>query len=77
MIYMHEHDELKGYEVLEYKTQNNTGNVSISATLEKIGSSNKLKVIRLDLKTLKSLLIDVVICDLWGPLLERDFKNGK
>lgn len=76
MLYAHEHDRLKGYEVLEYKAQNNTGNISITAILKKIGSSNELKAITLDLNTLKSLLIDVVIDKLWGPLLEWDFKNG-
>lgn len=76
MLYTHEHDQLKGYEVLEYKAKDNNGNISITATLKKIGSSNELKVITLDLKALKSLLIDVVINELWGPLLEWEFKNG-
>ena len=70
MLYTHEHDGLKGYEVLEYKAQDNTGNISITAILKKIGSSNELKAITLDLKALKSLLIDVVINELWSPLLE-------
>ena len=77
MLYAHEHDELKGYEVLEYKIQDNTGNISITATLKKIGSNNELKAITLDLKMLKSLLINVVINELWRPLLEWDFKNEK
>lgn len=75
MLYTHEHDELKGYELLEYKVQDNTGNISITAMLKKIGGS-ELKAITLDLKILKSLLIDVVINELWRPLLEWDFKNG-
>ncbi|GHR68885.1 hypothetical protein VN0614_15340 [Helicobacter pylori] len=70
MLYTHEHDELKGYEVLEYKAKDNTGNIIITAILKKIGSSTELKAIKLDLKILKSLLIDVVINELWRPLLE-------
>lgn len=70
MLYAHEHDELKGYEVVEYKAKDNTGNISITAILKKIGSSNELKAVTLDLKALKSLLIDVVINELWRPLLE-------
>lgn len=77
MLYTHEHDELKGYEVLEHKAQDNIGNISITAILKKIGSSNELKAITLDLNALKSLLIDVVINELWRPLLEWDFKNEK
>jgi len=77
MLYAHEHDELKGYELLEYKAQDNTGNISINAILKKIGSGNKLKNITLDLKALKSLLIDSAINELWSPLLEWGFKNGK
>lgn len=50
MLYTHEHDELKGYEVIEYKTQDNTGNIIITAILKKIGSSNELKAMTLDLR---------------------------
>ena len=75
-LYTHEHDELKGLELLEYKAKDNTGNISITAILKKIGSSNELKAITLDLKTLQSLLINVVIDELWRPLLEWDFKDG-
>lgn len=77
MLYTHEHDELKGYELFEYKAKDNTGNLSITATLKKIDNSNELKAIILDLKMLKSLLIDVVINELCRPLLEWDFKNGR
>ena len=75
MLYTHEHDELKGYELLEYKAQDNTGNISITAILKKIGSSNELKAVTLDLKALKSLLIDTIIDELWRPLLEWDYQN--
>lgn len=77
MLYKHEHDEIKGYELLDYTVKDKTGNISITATLKKISSSNELKAITLDLNVLKSLLIDVVINELWGPLLEWDFKNEK
>lgn len=76
MLYAQEHDELKGYEVIEYKAKDNNGNISITAILKKIGSSSELKAITLDLKALKSLLIDMVINELWKPLLEWEFKNG-
>lgn len=77
MLYTQEHDELKGYELLEYKAQDNNGNLIVTASLKKIGSSNDLKTIILDLKMLKSLLIDVVIEELFRPLFDWDFKNGK
>lgn len=77
MLYAHEHDQLKGYEVIEYKAQDSTGNISITAILKKIGSNTELKTITLDLKMLKSLLIDTVINELWSPLLEWEFKSGK
>lgn len=77
MLYAHEHDELKGYELLEYKAQDNTGNIGITAILKKIGSSNELKARTLDLNALKSLLIDAVTDELWRPLLEWGFKNEK
>ncbi|WQX36787.1 hypothetical protein KVK13_02570 [Helicobacter pylori] len=76
-FYIHENDELKGYEVIEHKTQNNNGDLMVMATLKKIGSSNDLKAIMLDLKMLKSLLVDVVIDELWRPLFEWEFNNGK
>ena len=68
---------LKGYEVIEYKIQDNNSNLMVSATLKRIGSSNDLKFIMLDLKMLKSLLMDVVIDELWRPLFEWEFNNGK
>lgn len=77
MLHTHKQEELKGYEVLEYKAQNNTGDIIIVAILKKIGSNDELKSVTLDLKALKSLLIEVVIDELWGPLLELDFENGK
>ncbi len=49
----------------------------VTAILNRIGSSNDLKAITLDLKMLKSLLIDVVIEELWRPLFEWEFSNGK
>ena len=76
-LYIHENDELKGYEVIEHKTKDNNGNLMVYATLKLIGSSNELKVIMLDLKMLKSLLVDVVIDDLWSPLFEWEFNNAK
>lgn len=76
MLYAHGHDELKGYELIEHKAQDNTGSIIVTAILKKIGSSSELKTITLDLKALKSLLIDVVIDELWGPLSEWGVKNG-
>ncbi|GAA7926981.1 hypothetical protein HpBT060_15160 [Helicobacter pylori] len=77
MLYAHGHEELKGYEVLEYTTKDNTGYIFVTAILKKIGSSGELKTIELDLKMLKSLLIDLVINEQWAPLFEWEFKNGK
>ncbi|GAA9604120.1 hypothetical protein UBN9_13830 [Helicobacter pylori] len=68
MLYAHKQDQLKGYEALEYKTQDDTGNIIITATLKKIGSSAELKTITLDLKMLKALLVDVVLDELWRPI---------
>ena len=68
MLYVNEHDELKGYGLSEYKASDNTGSIIIAAILKKRGSSNELKTITLDLKMLKSLLIDLVINELWRPL---------
>lgn len=76
-LYTNEHDELKGYELLEYKTQGKNGTLMVYATLKRIGSSNDLKAIILDLKMLKSLLIDVVIDELFSPLFEWEFNNAK
>lgn len=72
MLYPHEHDQLKGYELIEYKAKDNTGNIRLAAILKNIGSSTELKAVTLDLKMLKSLLIDVFIDELWRPLLEWD-----
>lgn len=77
MLYAHEHSELKGYELLEYKAQDNTGHISINAILKKRGSRNELKSITLDLNALKSLLIDVVVNELWRPLLIWKYQNGE
>ena len=77
MLYIHENNELKGYEVIEHKAQDNNGNLMVTASLKRIGSSNELKSIKLDLKMLKLLLIDVVIEELWRPLFEWEFNNGK
>ncbi|WP_367689226.1 hypothetical protein [Helicobacter pylori] len=63
--------------MIEHETKDNNGNLMVTATLKRIGSSNDLKVIMLDLKMLKSLLVDVVIDELWRPLFEREFNNGK
>ncbi|MFP6067141.1 hypothetical protein ACLF9N_03825 [Helicobacter pylori] len=70
MFYACENDELKGYEVIEHKTQDNNGEFVVIATLKKTGSSNHSKVIKLDLKMLKSLLINLVIDELFSPLFE-------
>ncbi|WQV31544.1 hypothetical protein KVK17_00620 [Helicobacter pylori] len=40
MLYTHENDELKGYEVIEHKTKDNNGSLMVVATLKRIGSSN-------------------------------------
>lgn len=77
MLYIYENDELKGYEVIEHKTRDNNGNLIVTATLKHIGSSNELKDITLDIKMLKSLLMNVVIDEIWGPLFEWEFNNGK
>lgn len=77
MLYIHENDDLKGHAVIEHKTKDNNGELVVYATLKKIGSSNDLKAIRLDLKILKSLLINVVVEELWKPLFEWEFNNGK
>ena len=77
MFYACQNDELNGYKVIEHKTKDNNGAIMVEATLEYIGSTNNLKAITLDLKMLKSLLIDVVIEDLWRPLFEWEFNNGK
>ena len=77
MLYMCKHDEIKRYELLEYKAKDNTGNIGITAIVKKIGSSNEVKAITLDLNALKSLLIDVVIDELWKSLLEWDCENEK
>ncbi|GAA8543249.1 hypothetical protein HpBT274_16240 [Helicobacter pylori] len=61
ILYTHDHDDLKGYEVDEYKALDNTGSISITAILKKKGTSGELKAITLDLKMLKSLLVDVII----------------
>lgn len=77
MLYISENEALKGHEVIEYKTQDDNGNIMVTATLKRIGSSKELKMITLDLKMLKSLLIDVVIEELWRPLFEWEFNNKK
>lgn len=76
-LYAHEHDEIEGHELLEYKATDSTGNISIIATLKKIGSSNELKTITLDLSELHLLVVDVAINELWRQLLEWGFKNEK
>ncbi|OPG62068.1 hypothetical protein BGL87_06655 [Helicobacter pylori] len=68
VAHINENDELKGHEVIEYKIQDNNGNLMVNAILKRIGSINDLKTIALDLKMLKSLLINVVIDGLWSPL---------
>lgn len=75
MLYACEHDELKGYELLHYEVQDNAGNISITAILKKIGRGNELKATTLDLKAVTSLLVDIVISEVWGPLLEWGVKN--
>ena len=77
MLYACENDELKGYEVIEHETQDKNGNIIVTANLKRIGNSNELKGITLDLKMLKSLLIDVVINELYRPLFEWEFQSGK
>ncbi|KHL78182.1 hypothetical protein [Helicobacter pylori] len=37
MLYIHEHDELKGYEVIEHKTQDNNGNLIKSGAMVSMG----------------------------------------
>ncbi|GAA8617839.1 hypothetical protein HpDR69_13300 [Helicobacter pylori] len=76
-LYIQENDGLKGYEVIEHETKYNNGNLVVNATLKQTGSSDDLKVIMLDLKMLKSLLVDVVIDELWRPLFEWKCNNGK
>ncbi|RKV56831.1 hypothetical protein [Helicobacter pylori] len=77
MLYIGTNDELKEYELIGYKTKDNNGSLMVNATLKKIGSSNDLKLIALDLKMLKSLLVDVVIDELWDPLFKWEFNNAK
>ncbi|WP_305864823.1 hypothetical protein [Helicobacter pylori] len=59
-LYIGKNDELKGYEVIDHKTKDNNGNLVVYATLQQIGSSNE-KVIIIDLKMLKSLVVDAVM----------------
>ncbi len=40
MLYACENDELKGHQVIEYKTQDNNGNIMVTATLKRIGSKS-------------------------------------
>lgn len=77
MLYINKNEALKGYEVIENKTQDNNGRLMVTASLKRTGISNDLKTINLDLKMLKSLLISAVIDELWRPLSDWEFNNGK
>ncbi len=76
-LYLANNDELNRYELVGFKATEKNANHTIKATLSFKDNKEQLKIITLDLKMLKSLLIDVVIEELWRPLGERGFNNVK
>lgn len=63
-------DDLNGYELVDFKAQENNANPIVRATLSHKDKKERLKIITLDLKMLKSLVIDALINEVWTPLYE-------
>ena len=72
-LYLIRNDDLNGYELVDFKAQENNANPIVRATLLHKDKKERLKIITLDLKMLKSLVIDALINEVWTPLYEWEY----
>ena len=74
-LYLIRNDDLNGYELADFKAQENNANPIVRATLLHKDKKERSKIITLDLKMLKSLVIDALINEVWAPLYEREYNK--